>query len=182
LRERDAVLRIAQQGEGGPSMAPIESYPAVAHVLPGIPVKDVLADKPEQIWSVAPAATVYQAVELMAAAEVSALLVLDEERLTGIVTERDYARKVILKGKSSRDTRVDEIMTAHLVTIDPETTLQECMSLMTTRRVRHLPVLEGGRLVGIISIGDVVRATLLQQRHTLEEMQRYVSGESKVGT
>jgi len=163
-------------------MAPIESYPGMARVLPGIPVHDVLADKPRDIWSVSLGATVYQAIELMAVAEVSAVLVLDGERVAGIVTERDYARKVILKGKSSRDTRVDEIMTANLVTVDLQTTLQECMSLMTTRRVRHLPVMEAGRLVGIISIGDVVRMTLLQQRHTLDEIQRYVSGESKVGT
>ena len=113
-------------------MAPIESYPAVAPVLPGIPVRDVLADKSRDIWSVSLGTTVYQAIELMAVAEVSAVLVLDGERVAGIVTERDYARKVILKGKSSRNTRVDEIMTANLVTVDPQTTLQECMSLMTT--------------------------------------------------
>ena len=163
-------------------MAPIESYPAVARILPGIPVRDVLNDKPEQLWSVEPDATVYRAIELMAVVEVSSLLVLEGERLAGIITERDYARKVILKGKSSRETRVDEIMTSKLVTVDQKTTLQECMALMTAHRVRHLPVLEEGRLVGIVSIGDVVRATLVQQRHILEEMQRYVSGESRVGT
>jgi len=163
-------------------MAPIESYPAVARILPGIPVRDVLNAKPEQLWTIEPDATVYRAIELMAVAEVSSLLVLDGESLAGIMTERDYARKVILKGKSSRETRVDEIMTSKLVTVDQQTTLQECMALMTAHRVRHLPVLEAGRLVGLVSIGDVVRATLIQQRHILEEMQRYVSGESRVGT
>lgn len=164
-------------------MPSIASYPEVARILAGIPAKDLLAQKKsQQTWTIAPSATVYQAIELMALAEISAVLVVDGDRLVGILTERDYARKVILKGKLSRDTLVRDIMTENLITIAPETTLQECMSVMTTRRVRHLPVLDAGRLVGIISIGDAVRAALLQQSHTLEEMQRYVSGESKVGT
>ena len=157
-----------------------QPYPPPARILPLIPARDLLRQKSSELWSVAPDATVYEAVEVMAEARVGVLLVLVHESLVGIVSERDYARKVILKGRSSRDTLVEEIMTSEVITISLDTSLQDCMRLMTTHRVRHLPVLRSGRVVGVVSIGDVVRETLMQQSHALDELQRYVSGEPRL--
>src|SRR3990172_2787401 len=121
-----------------------------------ITVKQLIQAKGNAVWSITPDSTVYEALKLLAEKEVGALLVLENERLAGIISERDYARKVILKGKNSMDTPVREIMTSKVVTVRPDQTIDDCMSLMTENRIRHLPVVEGDRLVGVISVGGVV--------------------------
>ena len=128
-------------------------------------------------WSVGPQATVYEALQLMADKDVGALLVLEDGRLRGIFSERDYARKIILKGKSSRDTSVRDIMTERVITVVPEQTLAECMALMTNHRVRHLPVVVAGQVAGVISIGDVVKAIMMQQEFTIEQLEKYITGQ-----
>jgi CBS domain-containing protein len=138
-------------------------------------IRQILAGKPE-VYSVAPQVTVYDALREMAARNVGALVVEEEGRLVGIFSERDYARKVVLLGKSSHDTPVREIMTTKVVTIDPDRTAGECMALMTEKRFRHVPVMEGGRLVGVISIGDVVRAVVEEQAFTIKQLESYISG------
>jgi len=161
-------------------MSPAVTYPAAAHVIANVPARDLLLKKPFQVWSVEPRATVLTAIELMARAGVGAVLVVGNNKLVGILSERDYARKVILVGRSSRDTRVEEIMTHPVITVEPTTSMQECMSLMTKHCVRHLPVLEEGVVLGMVSIGDVVREMLTQQSHALDELHRYVTGEPRV--
>lgn len=138
-------------------------------------VGSVLGRKGGEIWSVAPEATVYDAIALMAAKSVGAVLVISEGILIGIVSERDYARKVILQGRSSKETRAREIMTADLVTVTPEITVDDCMKVMTYSRIRHLPVLDGGRLVGIVSIGDMVEAIIADQAHTIAQLHTYIA-------
>ena len=138
-------------------------------------IGSILGRKGRQVWSVAPKATVYDAISLMAAKAVGAVVVISEGRLIGIVSERDYARKVVLQGRSSKDTEVREIMTDHLITATPENTVEECMSLMTHHRVRHLPVLEKGELVGIVSIGDLVNAIIADQAETIEHLHTYIA-------
>ncbi len=155
-------------------------YPPTAQILPDILARDLLQQKSNQLWSVAPEATVYQAIELMAMAMVGALLVLRDAKLVGILSERDYARKVILAGRLSQDTRVGTIMTRDVITVMPDTSLQDCMRLMTSHRIRHLPVVERDQVVGMVSIGDVVRETLAQQSHAIDELQRYVTGEPRL--
>ena len=139
-------------------------------------VGSILGRKGRQIWSVAPEATVYQAIALMAEKSVGAVLVISGGRLVGIVSERDYARKVILLGRSSKDARVSEIMTGELVTVTPEITVDGCMRIMTNHRIRHLPVFEGGELVGIVSIGDLVNAIIADQAQTIEHLHMYIGG------
>jgi len=137
-------------------------------------IRQILAKKPA-VYSIGPEAMVYEALRVMADKNVGALVVLQRGELVGIFSERDYARKVALLGKSSRETRVDEIMTTKVVTIDPDRTAGECMALMTEKRFRHVPVIEGGKLVGVISIGDVVRAVVEEQRFTIKELERYIT-------
>jgi CBS domain-containing protein len=132
--------------------------------------------KGSDVWHIAPDACVYDALRLMADKGVGALVVLEGEELVGIISERDYARKVILKDKSSMDTPVKEIMTSKVISLNPEQSIQECMALMTDKRIRHLPVLEDDRLVGIISIGDVVKAIISQQEFMIEQLERYIEG------
>jgi CBS domain-containing protein len=119
---------------------------------------------------------VYDALELMADKNVGAVLVIDADRLVGILSERDYARKVILHGKSSKDTPIREIMTQRVVYVRPEQTTEECMALMTDKRVRHLPVLEDDQVVGVISIGDVVKSIISEQGFIIDQLERYISG------
>ncbi len=138
-------------------------------------IRQILAGKSD-IYSVAPQATVYDALGAMAARNIGALVVLEEGQLAGIFSERDYARKVALLGKTSHDTPVAEIMTTNVVTIEPDRTAGECMALMTEKRFRHLPVTEGGRLVGVISIGDVVRAVVEEQEFTIKQLENYIAG------
>jgi CBS domain-containing protein len=139
-------------------------------------VSALLQEKPKQIWSVAPEATVFEAIELMAQKNVGALPVLSGGRLLGIISERDYTRKVALRGKSSRETPVKEITTNEPIVASPNHTVEECMRLMTEHRVRHLPVLQGDELVGIISIGDLVNWIISAQNAALDQMQSYISG------
>jgi CBS domain-containing protein len=137
-------------------------------------IRQILANKPD-IYSVPPATTVFEALTLMAEKNVGALLVTEGGQLKGIFSERDYARKVILMGKSSRETRVSEIMTSRVICVGPEQTAEACMALMTDKRVRHLPVLESERLVGVISIGDVVRAIVSEQQFTIRQLESYIT-------
>lgn len=139
-------------------------------------VKNILDAKDNAIFSITPATTVYHALELMVEKNVSALLVMENDALAGIVTERDYARKVILKGKSSKETAVADIMTSQLITVNPASSIEECMGLMTEKHIRHLPVVDGEKLVGIISIGDVVSNIIQHQRNIIGQMEQYISG------
>ncbi len=138
-------------------------------------VAQLLQAKGSDIWSVTPDTSVYDAIMLMAEKGVGALLVLQGERLVGIVSERDYARKVILRGKSSKDTPVREIMTERVFYVRPEQSIEECMAIMTDRHIRHLPVLDGEQLVGIISIGDVVKATISNQEFLIQQLENYIT-------
>jgi CBS domain-containing protein len=138
-------------------------------------VRELLAKKGGEVWSVSPDATVYEALQVMAARNVGAVLVLDGAELAGILSERDYARQVILKGKASRDTPVREIMTTRLVCVTPERTIEDCMALMTDRRIRHLPVLQGRTLVGVLSIGDVVKAVISEKQFHIEQLESYIT-------
>ena len=140
-------------------------------------VRDVLLKKGNDIWSVAPDTPVFKALQLMSEKNCGAVLVLDQELLVGILSERDYARKVILKGKSSKNTPVEEIMSQRVVCIQPDNTIDECMALMTDKRVRHLPVLKGEEaLVGLISIGDVVKEVISEQEFIIQQLESYIKG------
>ena len=138
-------------------------------------VRQLLEAKPAQLHAIAPAAPVIEAIRAMADHGIGALLVMDGPRLAGIVSERDYARKVILQGRSSLDTPVADIMTVRVVTVSPADTADRCMQVMTERRIRHLPVLEGDAVVGVLSIGDLVKAVIEQQRQELDHLQRYIA-------
>jgi len=139
-------------------------------------VRNVLQAKGNSIISVSPASTVYDALELMVEKNVGALLVTNSGKLLGIFTERDYARKVILRGKSSKETLIAEIMTEHLTSVTPDNTIEECMQLMTNKFIRHLPVVDGGDLIGIISIGDIVKYIIEEQRFIIENLEQYITG------
>ncbi len=139
-------------------------------------VSQILEAKGRDVWSVTPDTTVLEALQLMEDRKVGALLVLREDKLAGVFSERDYARKVILKGKSSIDTPVKDIMSSTVVRIALDQSTAECMSLMTEKRVRHLPVMDGKKLVGVVSIGDVVKAVIADQEDVIEELQQYITG------
>ena len=139
-------------------------------------VAQLLRAKPHGILSVAPGTAVFQALQLMAEKNVGALLVLEGDALVGIFSERDYARKVILMGKSSKDIPVREIMSSHVLYVRPQQTIEDCMALMTDKRVRHLPVLEDERVIGVISIGDVVKGIISEQEFMIEQLQNYIAG------
>ncbi|WP_210466425.1 MULTISPECIES: CBS domain-containing protein [Rufibacter] len=139
-------------------------------------VRNILANKGHAIYSIGPDDTVYQALELMCEKNLGALLIIDRGRFTGIFTERDYARKVILKGKASKETLVSEIMSERPITVTPDTPIEECMKLMTQSYIRHLPVLENGELVGLISIGDVVKYIIDEQKFIIENLEHYITG------
>ncbi len=139
-------------------------------------VAQLLRHKGDRVWSIGPEAMVYQALSLMAEKDVGALLVMQGDRLVGILSERDYARKVILRGKSSLKTPVREIMTDRVVCVRPEQSVEECMALMTEHRVRHLPVLVDGRVSGVVSIGDAVKACIDEKDFMIQQLEHYITG------
>jgi CBS domain-containing protein len=140
------------------------------------PVFQILNRKSTDIWSVHPEATVYQAIDLMAQKGIGAVLVLSEGRLVGIVSERDYARKVVLRGRNSKETAVQEIMSSPVFTISAQLRTDECMRLVTERRIRHLPVTERDRVIGIVTIGDLVKSIISEQAETIEQLTSYIQG------
>jgi CBS domain-containing protein len=139
-------------------------------------VRQILYSKGADVWGVTPEMLVIDALRLMAEKNVGAVLVLRGEDLVGIFSERDYARKVVLSGKSSKDTPVAEVMSSRVVYVRPDQTTEECMALMTDKHIRHLPVIEEGRLWGVISIGDVVKAIVADQRFTIKQLENYITG------
>ena len=136
----------------------------------------ILGQKSGEVFSVAPDATVYDAVAKMAEKNIGALVVMEGETLVGIISERDYTRKVMLRGKRSRETQVSEIMSTHLTTVEPKESVDHCLQYMTDKRVRHLPVVENGKLCGVISIGDLVKHVISVQSATLKQLESYISG------
>jgi CBS domain-containing protein len=140
-------------------------------------VRQVLEAKGSTTLSLPPGATVYEALELMAKNDVGSVVVADGDCLLGIFTERDYARKLILQGRSSKDTKVSDLMTSNILTVSPTQTIDDCMAMITDNRVRHLPVVEKGRVVGIISIGDVVKAVIADQQRTIQQLSSYIAGD-----
>lgn len=138
-------------------------------------VRNIIQTKGNEVFSVQPNVTVYNALETMFEKNIGALLVLDNGKFVGIFTERDYARKLILKGKSSKETLIREIMTEHPITVTPDTTIEECMKIMTDKKIRHLPVMEGEKLVGLISVGDVVRFIIEEQKFIIESLEQYIT-------
>ena len=139
-------------------------------------VRQLLETKSPEVFSVAPDAPVIDAIRLMAERRIGALLVMEGARLAGILSERDYARKVVLQGRSSKDTPVRDIMTAEVITVRPEDSSDHCMQVVTDKRIRHLPVMQGGDVVGVLSIGDLVRAVIEEQKQELDQLQRYIAG------
>ena len=139
-------------------------------------VRNILHNKGNVVFSVEPTVMVYRAIELMCEKNIGGLLIVENGKLVGIFTERDYARKLILKGKSSKDTPIKELMTSNLVTVTPDTSIDDCMRVMTGRKIRHLPVLENGNLVGVISIGDVVHFVIEEQKSIIEHLEHYITG------
>ncbi len=140
-------------------------------------VKHILNSKGHEIWSVKPNDTVFDAVKLMADKSIGSLLVMNGDKLVGIVTERDYARKVILEGKSSKDSSVKEVMNSKVLCVSPDQTVDECMALMTDKRLRHLPVLDHKHVVGIVSIGDLVNAVIGEQQILIDHLEHYIQGD-----
>jgi CBS domain-containing protein len=139
-------------------------------------IRHILEDKGHQVWSVRPGDKVYDAIKMMADKDVGSLVVLDGSKIVGIVTERHYARNVFLKGRASPQTRVDDIMERNVVCVGPDQSIEECMALMTTKRLRHLPVTENGALLGIVSIGDLVKSIISDREFVIEQLHHYISG------
>jgi CBS domain-containing protein len=139
-------------------------------------IDSILSIKDTRIWSMGPEETVYDAIALMADKGIGALLVISGGELVGVISERDYARKIILHGRHSKDTLIREIMTTSPMTVTPEHTIDDCMRIMTQHRIRHLPVLDQGALVGVISIGDLVNAIIAAQAHTIHQLHTYITG------
>ena len=139
-------------------------------------IASILRNKGREIWSIDPDQTVYDAIAMMADKGIGALLILSEGKLVGVFSERDYARKIILQGRSSKSTRVREIMTGDPVTVTPDHTVDECMRIITHHRVRHLPVMDGDKLLGVISIGDLVNAIIASQAQTIDHLHTYITG------
>jgi CBS domain-containing protein len=140
-------------------------------------VHRILRAKGNKILSISPDISVYNALEIMVENNVSSLVVVEDENLVGIFTERDYARKVILKGKASKDTTIGEIMSVNVITVTPDSTIDECMQIMTGKFIRHIPVLENGKMVGIVSIGDLVKYIIEEQKFIIENMEHYIVGD-----
>lgn len=146
------------------------------HMKASDTIAAVLANKSSEVFSIAPTETVYRAVEMMAGRRVGALLVMTGDKLLGIISERDYARKVILLDRSSRQSKVQDIMTAPVTTVSPDSTVDECMRIMTEKRIRHLPVVQDGKVVGMVTIGDLVKWMITLHEETIEQLHAYISG------
>jgi Predicted signal-transduction protein containing cAMP-binding and CBS domains len=140
-------------------------------------VSQILKKKGGKIWSIAPRETAYKALQIMSEKDFGCLLVIDKEKVVGMFTERDYARKVILKGKSSKTTPVSELMTEKVLFVDPDTSVEDCMALMIEKCVRHLPVMENKKLVGLVTVGDVVKQHIVDQKFKIQELERYLHEE-----
>jgi CBS domain-containing protein len=141
-----------------------------------IHISEILSQKGNVVWSVAPDVTVLEAIQMMAEKNVGALLVTKDEHLLGVLSERDYTRKVILKGRSSKDTPVRDIISGKVVSVSPDHTVEECMRLMTEHRIRHLPVVQGARILGVISIGDLVNSIISHQTSAIQQLETYITG------
>jgi CBS domain-containing protein len=139
-------------------------------------VKNILDSKGRVVFSVAPEVTVYAAIELMCQKDVGGLLICENDRLVGIFTERDYARKLILKGKSSKETPIRDLMTRNPIVVSSDTSIEDCMKIMSDKHIRHLPVLDGDKVIAMISIGDVVRYVIEEQKSIIEQLEHYISG------
>jgi len=139
-------------------------------------VRDILDHKGHQVWSVHPGDTVYDAIKMMADKDVGALLVLDARKIVGIITERDYARNVFLKGRASPQTLVAEIMARDVICVEPDKSVEESMAIMSAKRVRHMPVISGGELLGIVSIGDLVKSIISDREFVIEQLEHYIRG------
>ena len=139
-------------------------------------IGQLLKTKGNEIWSIAPQATIYEALQIMSEKDVGALLVVHKGDVVGIFSERDYARKLILKGKFSRDTSVEELMTRKVLYVGPESTIEDCMALMTAKSVRHLPIIKNERLIGIVTLGDVVKQIISDREFTIHQLENYISG------
>jgi CBS domain-containing protein len=139
-------------------------------------VSQVIEGKPGPVFSVNPTTSVFKAIEVMATNHVGALLVMDDDALLGIISERDYARKVVLMNRTSHDTSVGDIMSSPPITVTPEDSVHHCMEVMTAQRIRHLPVVRGASVIGILSIGDIVKALMEEQSRHIEELERYIAG------
>ena len=139
-------------------------------------IAQLLNTKGNQVWSVKPEASIFEALEIMSEKEIGALLVMEDGKLTGIFSERDYARKVILKGKSSKETLVEELMTKKVFYIDSQNTINDCRAMMTAKRIRHVPVIEDNQVVGIVTIGDVVNQIISEQEVTINHLENYITG------
>ena len=154
----------------------LETYVTMEETM-DIRVEGILRSKGYDIWSVKPAATVFEALELMAEKNIGAVLVIDGKHLAGIFSERDYARKVVLDGRSSRDSIVNDLMTSELVTVDTHTSIQTCLELITENRIRHLPVVENGEVLGMLTVGDVVKHIIQHLEVTVRDLESYISGD-----
>ncbi len=139
-----------------------------------ITIRHLLDTKGYDVWSIRPDATVYEAIELLAEKNIGAVLVMDGEKLEGILSERDYARRLILKGRTSQDTEVRVVMTSDVITMSPDQTLEQCMAVMTKKHVRHIPIIEDNKVIGVISIGDAVNATIANQEFLIEQLEKYI--------
>lgn len=139
-------------------------------------VREILQSKDSKLWTIGTTASVFEALELMAEKNIGSLLVMENKKMQGIFSERDYARGIVLKGKSSKQTTVGELMTKNVIYVAPDDRLKECMALMTSKRVRHLPVYQDGELIGILSIGDLVKQIISDQEFTIKELEKYITG------
>ena len=145
-------------------------------MIPTGSINEILDHKGGAVWTVAPDTTVFEAIQMMSEKNVGALLVTERDKLVGIISERDYTRKVALKGRSSKELKVREILSEHLLSVTPQHTIEECMRLMTEHRVRHLPVLDGQKITGVVSIGDLVNWIISAQSTTIRQLETYISG------
>jgi CBS domain-containing protein len=145
-------------------------------MIPSGSINEILEHKGSTVWTIAPDATVFEAIQMMSDKNIGAVLVTEREKLIGIISERDYTRKVAIKGKSSKELKVRDIITDRVLSVTPNHTVEECLRLMTERRVRHLPVLDGEKIIGLVSIGDLVNWIISAQSTTIQQLETYISG------